>query len=66
VETADHATACLPYFLHDVRVQQVQRDALFALFSVVKDGTISATEAIARLDRSPHGVWAAMDPASKV
>jgi hypothetical protein len=62
VETADHTAAFLPYFLHNVRVQQVQLDELFALFSVIKDGTISETEAIARLDRSPHGVWAAMDP----
>jgi hypothetical protein len=66
VETADHTAAFLPYFLHNVRVQQVQLDELFALFSVIKDGTISETEAIARLDRSPHEVWAAMDPESKL
>ena len=66
METADHTAAFLPYFLHNVRVQQVQLDELFALFSVIKDGTISETEAIARLDRSPHEVWAAMDPESKL
>ena len=34
VEVADHAVAFSQYFLHDVRVTQVQLDALFALLSV--------------------------------
>ena len=59
---ADHATAFSQYFLHDVRVTQVQLDALFALLSAVKTGEVSAAEAVARLSRSPHGVWAALDP----
>ena len=33
VEVADHATAFSRYFLHDVRVTQVQLDELFALLS---------------------------------
>ena len=32
----------------------------------VKDGERSKEEAIKRLERSPHGVWTAMDPESKV
>src|SRR5262249_14847470 len=41
-------------------------DELFALLSAVKDGTVSAADAIERLERSPHWVWAAMDPESKL
>ena len=36
VEVADHAVAFSQYFLHDVRVTQVQLDELFALLSAVK------------------------------
>ncbi len=66
VEVADHATAFSRYFLHDVRVTQVQLDELFALLSAVKDGEVSEAEAVQRLSRSPHWVWAAIDPESKV
>src|SRR3989454_9276504 len=62
VEVADHAVAFSQYFLHDVRVTQVQLDELFALLSAVKAGEVSDAEAIQRLSRSPHWVWAAMDP----
>ena len=55
-----------PYFLHNVRVTQVQLDELFALLSAVKAGEVSETEAIHRLSRSPHWVWAALDPVSKL
>jgi hypothetical protein len=40
--------------LHDVDIEQVQMDELFALLSAVKDGAITETEAIQRLSRSPH------------
>src|SRR6266403_3940215 len=66
VEVADHATAFSRYFLHDVRVTQVQLDELFALLSAVKAGAVSEAEAITRLSRSPHWVWAAMDPVTKL
>jgi len=66
VEVADHAAAFSQYFLHDVRVTQVQLDELFALLSAVKDGEVSEAEAVQRLSRSPHWVWAAIDPESKV
>src|SRR5712691_528386 len=62
VEAADHATAFSRYFLHDVRVTQVQLDELFALLSAVKAGEVSEAEAITRLSRSPRWVWTAMDP----
>jgi len=66
VEVADHATAFSRYFLHDVRVTQVQLDELFALLSAVQAGAVSEAEAITRLSRSPHWVWAAIDPVTKV
>jgi IS1 family transposase len=66
VEAADHLKAFSQYFLHDVRVTQVQLDELFALLSAVKGGEISETEAMARLSRSPHWVWVAMDPITKL
>src|SRR5215471_17053054 len=66
VEAADQLQAFSRYVLHDVRVQQVQMDELFALLSAVKDGEVSAAEAIERLERSPQWVWVAMDPESKL
>src|SRR5207249_3754546 len=66
VEVADHAAAFTQYFLHDVRVTQVQLDELFALLSAVKAGEVSDTEAIQRLSRSPHWVWGALDPVTKL
>jgi IS1 family transposase len=66
VEAAEQLRAFSRHALHDVRVQQVQLDELFALLSAVKDGAVSAAEAIARLERAPHWVWVAMDPESKL
>jgi IS1 family transposase len=66
VEAADHAAALSRYFLHDVHVRQVQLDELFAVLSAVKTGEVSEAEAIERLERSPHWVWVAMDPESKL
>jgi hypothetical protein len=66
VEAADQLRAFSCHFLHDVQVRQVQLDELFALLSAVKDGKVSEAEAIARLERSPQWVWAAMDPESKL
>jgi IS1 family transposase len=66
VEVADHAATFSRYFLHDVRVTQVQLDELFALLSAVQAGEVSEAEAITRLSRSPHWVWVALDPVSKL
>ena len=66
VEAADQAAVFSQHFLHDVRVTQVQLDELFALLSAVKAGDISDVEAIQRLSRAPHWVWAAIDPMSKL
>jgi hypothetical protein len=66
VEVADHLKAFSPYFLHDVRVTQVQLAERLALLSAVKAGAIRDHEAIQRLSRSPHWVGVAMDPVTKV
>jgi IS1 family transposase len=66
VEAAEHLEAFSRYFLHDVDVEQVQMDELFGLLSAVKDGEITKDEAIKRLSCSPHWVWVAMDPVSKL
>jgi hypothetical protein len=66
VEAAEHLEAFSRYFLHDVDVEQVQMDELFALLSAVKDGEVTEAAAITRLSRSPHWVWVAMDPVCKL
>jgi len=66
VEVAEHAAAFSQYVLHDLRVTQVQLDELFALLRAVKAGEVSETEAVERLSRSPHWVWAAIDPVTKL
>jgi IS1 family transposase len=66
IEAADQATAFSQYFLHEVHVDQVQLDELFALLSAVKAGEVSEAEATQRLTRSPHWVWVAIDPVSKL
>ena len=66
VEAAEHLEAFSRYHLHDLHVDQVQMDELFALLSAVKDGEVTEAEAIKRLSRSPHWVWVAMDPVCKL
>jgi IS1 family transposase/transposase-like protein len=65
-EVADQAAACSRYFLRDVHATQVQLDELFALLSAVKAGEVSEGEALTRLSRSPHWVWVALDPVTKL
>src|SRR5207244_8876503 len=66
VEAAEQLRAFSQHFLHDVRVTQVQLDELFALLRAVKTGEISEAEAITRLSRFSHWVWAAIDPVTKL
>src|SRR5207245_4518003 len=51
VDAAEQLQAFSRHVLHDVRVRQVQLDELFALLSAVKAGTVSAAEALERLER---------------
>ena len=66
VEAADQLRAFSRYFLHDLHLTQVPLDELYVVLSAVKDSKVSEAEAMKRLDRSPHWVWGAMDPESKV
>jgi IS1 family transposase len=66
VEAAEQLRAFSQYFLHGIRVRQVQLDELFALLSAVKDGAVSEADAVEHLERMPQWVWVAMDPESKL
>src|SRR5262249_21534552 len=66
VEGAEQLQAFSQYFLHDVRVTQVQLDELFSLLSAVRTGEVREAEAIQCLSPSPHWVWTAIDPESKL
>jgi IS1 family transposase/transposase-like protein len=66
VEAAEHLEAFSRHVVHDLDVEQVQMDELFALLSAVKDGEVTEAEAVTRLSRSPHWVWVAMDPVCKL
>jgi IS1 family transposase len=64
-EAGEQLRAFAQYFLHDLHLTQVQLDELYAVLSALKEGTVSEEGAIERLSRSPHWVWAAIDPESK-
>jgi IS1 family transposase len=66
IEAAEQLTAFSAYFLCDLHLQQLQLDELYAVLSAVKDGEISEAKAIKRLSRSPHWVWVAIDPVTKL
>jgi hypothetical protein len=66
VEAAEPLHAFTSYFLCEVHVQQGQLDELYAVLSAVKDRTMREDEAIHRLSCSPHWVWTAIDPQSKL
>jgi IS1 family transposase len=66
VEAADQLQAFSHYFLHDLQLRQVQLDELYAVLSALKAGTIGEDEAIECLSRSPHWVWVAIEPESKL
>src|SRR5262245_2072775 len=66
VEAAEQLKAFSTYFLHELHLNQIQLDELYTVLSAVRDGDISEAEAIERLSRSPHWVWTAIDPESKL
>jgi IS1 family transposase len=66
IEAAEHLRAFSAYFLCALHVKQLQLDELYAVLSAVKDGEMTEAKAIKRLSRSPHWVWVAMDPESKL
>src|SRR6266436_5559930 len=66
VDAAEQLRAFSAYFLCEVHVTQLQLDELYAVLSAVKEGEISEAKAIKRLSRSPHWVWVAIDPVTKL
>jgi IS1 family transposase len=66
VEAAEQLTAFSAYFLCELHVTQLQLDELYAVLSAVKEGTMSEAKASKRLSRSPHWVWVAIDPVTKL
>jgi IS1 family transposase len=66
MEAAEHLKAFSAYFLHDLHLNQVQLDELYATLSAVRDGEMSEAEAIEQLSTSPRWVWTAIDPESKL
>jgi hypothetical protein len=66
VEAADQLQAFSGYFLCAMHVRQVQLDELYAVLSDVKNGDVTEDEAIEHWSRSPHWVWVAIDPLTKL
>jgi IS1 family transposase len=66
VEAAEQLQAFTSYFLCDVHVTQLQLDELYAVLRGVKDGELSAANALQRLEPSRPWVWTAIDPVSKL
>jgi IS1 family transposase len=66
VEAAEQLRPFSQYFLHDLPLRQVQLDELYAVLGALKNGKVSEDEALERLARSPHWVWGAMDPKSRL
>jgi IS1 family transposase len=66
VEAAAQRRAFSAYVLCDLHVKQLQLDELYAVLSAVKEGTMSKAKVIKRLSRSPHWVWVAIDPVTKL
>jgi hypothetical protein len=66
VEAAEQLRAFSAYFLHDLHLNQVQLDELYAILSAVRDDEMSKDRAIDYLSTSPRWVWTAIDPESKL
>jgi IS1 family transposase len=66
VEAAEQLHAFSAYFLHELEINHIQLDELYAVLSAVRDGEMSEAEAIEQLSRSPHWVWTAIDPETKL
>jgi hypothetical protein len=66
VEATEQLTTFSAYFLHELHVTQIQLDELYAVLSALREGDMSEAEAIEYLSRSPHWVWTAIDPETKL
>jgi IS1 family transposase len=66
VEAAEQLQAFSDNFLHELRINQLQLDELYAILRAVRNGDLSEAETVERLSRSPHWVWTAIDPETKL
>jgi hypothetical protein len=66
MEAAEQLKAFSAYFLNALHLTQLQLDELYAVLRAVRDGDLSEAEAIDQLSCSPHWVWTAIDPESKL
>jgi IS1 family transposase len=66
VEAAEQLHAFSAYFLRELQINQIQLDELYAVLSAVRDGEMSEAQATRQLSRSPHWVWTAIDPETKL
>ena len=66
VEAADQLQAFSDSFLHELHIHQIQLDELYAVLRAVRNGDLSEDDALEQLSRSPHWVWTAIDPETKL
>jgi hypothetical protein len=66
MEATEPLRAFAQFFLPDLHLTQVQLEELYAVLSGLKDCTRREEGASKRRSRSPHWVWAAIDPESQV
>ena len=66
MEAAEQLKVFSAYFLNELHLTQLQLDELYAVLRAVRDGELSEAEAIDQLSCSPHWVWTAIDPESKL
>jgi IS1 family transposase len=66
MEAAEQLQAFSAYFLNELHLTQLQLDELYAVLRAVRDGDLSEAAAIDQLSCSPHWVWTAIDPESKL
>jgi hypothetical protein len=66
VEAAEQLQAFSNYFLRELHINQVQLDELYAVLRAVRNGDMGEAEAVEQLSQSPHWVWTAIDPETKL
>src|SRR5215510_1857821 len=66
VEATEQLKTFSDYFLHELQINQIQLDELYAVLRAVRDGDMHEAEAVEQLSRSPHWVWTTIDPETKL
>ena len=66
VDAAQPLTAFSAYGLCELHVTQLQLNEFYAVLRAVKEGAMREGKAIQRVSRSPHWVWVALAPVTKL